>query len=171
MSEPSSAPWIIRPATMADRAALTELFGMGDEHHREALSGRFRLPQGPVRDDGLLADWLNHSDGAILLAEADGRAVGLLHVWLRRTPDIPILVPRRYAEIDNIAVDAAYRGRGIGRALMEAAERWALERGASEDELTVWEFNHGAFAFYKELGYATISRRMARPLIAPDGEA
>ncbi|HHX65011.1 MAG TPA: GNAT family N-acetyltransferase [Chloroflexi bacterium] len=109
-------------------------------------------------------------DGVILLAEVENKAVGLLHAWLRHTLDIPIFVPRRYVEIDNIAVRPDWRGRGIGRALMEAAESWARTRGAKSVELTVWEFNVGARAFYEELGYRTVNRRMARPLDASNSK-
>jgi GNAT superfamily N-acetyltransferase len=49
---------------------------------------------------------------------------------------------------------------GIGQALLRRAERWAAERGASELELTVWEFNQDAIAFYEKLGYVTERRTM-----------
>jgi ribosomal protein S18 acetylase RimI-like enzyme len=47
---------------------------------------------------------------------------------------------------------------------MAAAERWAAERGLSEIELSVWEFNQSALAFYQELGYVTERRKMRRVL-------
>ena len=45
---------------------------------------------------------------------------------------------------------------------MATAERWAAERGLHEIELSVWEFNQGAIAFYTELGYVTERRKMRR---------
>jgi GNAT superfamily N-acetyltransferase len=36
---------------------------------------------------------------------------------------------------------------------MERAHRWALDKGVSEVELSVWDFNEGAIAFYENLGY------------------
>jgi GNAT superfamily N-acetyltransferase len=78
---------------------------------------------------------------------------------------VPILVPRRYAVIDNIIVRAERRGHGIGLALMEAAETWALSLGAEMVELTVYLFNRRAIRFYEELGYSTLSQRMIKPLV------
>jgi GNAT superfamily N-acetyltransferase len=57
----------------------------------------------------------------------------------------------------------------MGKALMERAERWALERGVSEVELSVWEFNLDAIEFYRELGYATSKRVMHRELTPGEG--
>jgi ribosomal protein S18 acetylase RimI-like enzyme len=47
---------------------------------------------------------------------------------------------------------------------MEAAQEWARQRGARRVQLTVWEFNEGAIAFYESLGYETYSRNMWKSL-------
>jgi ribosomal protein S18 acetylase RimI-like enzyme len=69
-------------------------------------------------------------------------------------------MPRRWAAIDNIVVQADQRGRGIGRLLMAAAQDWAKARGLYEVELTVFEFNDAARHLYENLGYRTLTRRM-----------
>jgi ribosomal protein S18 acetylase RimI-like enzyme len=83
---------------------------------------------------------------------------------LRDASPIPVLVPRRFAIVDSLAVRAAFRRRGVGQKLMAAVEEWAADRGVSDIELNVFEFNGAAIAFYERLGYATRSRRMARTL-------
>jgi len=70
--------------------------------------------------------------------------------------------PRAYVNL--LAVDAAAEGRGVGRALMEHAERWARERGCLEVCLDVFAGNAGATAFYERLGYRPDHVRMAKPL-------
>jgi ribosomal protein S18 acetylase RimI-like enzyme len=47
---------------------------------------------------------------------------------------------------------------------MDAAQEWAIARGATAIELNVYEFNEAAQAFYRQLGYATLSRRMIKNL-------
>jgi ribosomal protein S18 acetylase RimI-like enzyme len=89
---------------------------------------------------------------------------GFVHVLIHKTPDVPLFVPRRFAMVNNLAVHSDRRGRGIGRALMDAAHAWILEQGVVEVELGVWEFNEGARRFYEGLGYETIQRRMGKRL-------
>jgi RimJ/RimL family protein N-acetyltransferase len=45
------------------------------------------------------------------------------------------------------------RRRGIGRALLEAAECWAGEVGVTKLELHVFPHNEGALALYERAGY------------------
>jgi ribosomal protein S18 acetylase RimI-like enzyme len=53
-----------------------------------------------------------------------------------------------------LAVDAAQRGRGLGRQLMEACEEWVRSRGIRKIQLMVRAANQVAVGFYEHLGYA-----------------
>jgi diamine N-acetyltransferase len=66
--------------------------------------------------------------------------------------------------VDSLVVRKQKRRSGAGRALMRAAEDWAASQGASSLDLTVYEFNQTAIAFYRRLGYQNLSRRLTRPL-------
>lgn len=70
-------------------------------------------------------------------------------------PHIPILLPRRVAVVENLAVGERFR---------RAAQRWAEELGTTEIELNVCEFNQAAISFYPSLGYTTSSRRTGKRL-------
>jgi GNAT superfamily N-acetyltransferase len=63
-----------------------------------------------------------------------------------------------------MAVGPDFRGRGIGRALLDAIVDWAREHGIDAMELTVFEFNAGARKLYERAGYATMYRRMRKEL-------
>jgi ribosomal protein S18 acetylase RimI-like enzyme len=154
----------IREAEASDYDALCALFDEVDSLHRTHLPHIFQEPDGPARDKALILGLLQDEAVGLFVAEVDHRLVGLIFVFVREPPEIPILVPRRYALIDNIVVKEVFRRSGIGRALMEKAQRWALAQGADSVELSVWEFNHGAIAFYQTLGYETCSRRMSKRL-------
>jgi ribosomal protein S18 acetylase RimI-like enzyme len=56
--------------------------------------------------------------------------------------------------INYLAVDPARRGQGIGRALMEHAERDLSALGCPKLNLQVRRGNPAALAFYERLGYA-----------------
>ncbi len=154
----------IRPATSADYDGLCAVLDEVDAMHREAMPRVFRNPEGPARAreyiDGLLAD----ENVGLFVAEVGGRVVGMVHVLVREAPPIPIMVPRRFAVVDTLAVAGECRRAGIGRALMAEAERWAITHGAQDIELQVYEFNQGAQGLYRAIGYDTLTRRMAKPL-------
>jgi ribosomal protein S18 acetylase RimI-like enzyme len=64
-----------------------------------------------------------------------------------------------------LAIDLAWRGRGIGRALMNAAEEWLKARGCPKIQLMVRGDNLAAKAFYAAMGYevqdvVTIGKRL-----------
>lgn len=158
-------PFTVRPATEADFTALDPIFDEGDAHHREALPGRFQAAAGPPRPRAYLQDLIADDHAALLVAaDDDGAVLGFIVCYLHESPPYPIIVPRRYAVVNNIAVTTAARRRGVGRALMAAAHEWARSVGATEVELNVYAFNTGALRFYEELGYAVVSMKLSRPL-------
>jgi ribosomal protein S18 acetylase RimI-like enzyme len=57
-----------------------------------------------------------------------------------------------------VAVAPASRGRGIGRALVEAAESWLRRHGVVKVQLMVRETNDSVAAFYRRLGYDPMPR-------------
>jgi len=154
----------IRPATADDYDQLCEIISEVDALHRDHLSDIFRQPDGPARERdytlGLLAD----ENVGLFIAEAGGELVGFVQVLLRDSPSSPFVRPRRFALVDALGVCQGHRRVGIGRTLMEEAERWARVKGATAIELNVWEFNVGALAFYDKLGYKTRNRRMDKAL-------
>ena len=160
----------IREAAERDYQSLCLIIGEVDGMHRDALPEWFRAPDGPSRQRGYIRDLIRAPDVGLFVAETAGDLVGFVHVVLRDTPDISILVPRRYAVIDNLVVKHGSRQQGIGRALMGRAEAWARARGASSMELTVYAFNQAAQRFYRELGYTVLSHKMTKPLEAGQSE-
>lgn len=154
----------IREASDQDYEGLCEVFAEVDALHREALPHLFREPDGPARAREYISSIIADENAAIFVAESDNQIIGFVHICLREPPDIPIMVPRHYASINDLAVRRRFRRSGIGRSLIERAHQWARDKGVTQVELTVWEFNKEAIAFYEKLGYKTASRRMSRSL-------
>jgi GNAT superfamily N-acetyltransferase len=59
----------------------------------------------------------------------------------------------RLAFLQELFVDEAVRGGGVGRALIEAFDRWAREHGAVVEALGT--SRPPAMAFYERLGFVT----------------
>lgn len=83
--------------------------------------------------------------------EQDGRVVG--NVTLSR----PTGHAHRW-QLSNVAVLDAYRGRGIGRSLVEAAVDAVLQRGGQTAYLYVREDNPAAVHLYKSIGFVAVDR-------------
>jgi GNAT superfamily N-acetyltransferase len=64
--------------------------------------------------------------------------------------------------VTALVVEASSRGCGIGRALMEAAERWTAEQGCVLIEVTSNQRRVDAHRFYEKLGYERTSFRFSR---------
>ncbi len=66
-------------------------------------------------------------------------------------------------------VDTAAERRGVGAALVAAAEDWASQRGLARITLETGAANLGARRFYAALGYADEDVRLSKPVVASNG--
>jgi len=57
-----------------------------------------------------------------------------------------------------VAVAPSHRNKGVGRALVKAAEEWLTMRGVPKAHLMLREHNWDAAAFYARLGYEPMPR-------------
>lgn len=72
----------------------------------------------------------------------------------------------RHAHIFVLYVAPEYRRRGIGTALMQYVENWAIQRGDRQIGLQVFQSNKPALNLYDRLGYQTQSLWMVKFLNA-----
>jgi [ribosomal protein S18]-alanine N-acetyltransferase len=63
------------------------------------------------------------------------------------------------AELGDIAVEEAWRGRGIGRQLLDTVINTMAARGVRELYLEVRVGNHGAQRLYERFGFVRVGRR------------
>lgn len=114
--------------------------------------------------------WPEHA----MRAELEGAHTYYLVVVDDARPDVAVAYAGLLApsgsgqgDIQTIAVDAAARGRGLGRALMHALIDEARRRGATELFLEVRADNPVARTLYESLGFTEIGVR--RGYYQPDG--
>jgi GNAT superfamily N-acetyltransferase len=90
-------------------------------------------------------------------AEVDGQVVGLVGAG-----------PGEFsgaAALTSLWVDPRFRGLGVGSALIDAVEAWALGQGLSQVLLWVTETNHVAERLYERRGF---TRTGAEQSVRPD---
>jgi ribosomal protein S18 acetylase RimI-like enzyme len=92
----------------------------------------------------------------LFAVEAEGRRVGT--VWFAER----VLDGRTVAYLYEIEIDEAERGRGYGRAAMEAFEQEAARRGLRELELNVFGGNDAARSLYRSMGWRETAVHMAK---------
>ena len=66
-----------------------------------------------------------------------------------------------------VAAEPERRGRGIGRAVVDAGERWLRERGVAKVQLMVRETNTAVVSFYDRLGYEDMPRVLMSKWLKP----
>jgi len=150
----------IRQATERDYEELSKIYAEGDALHSKALPQVFREAEGPARTRESITSLISDENAALFVAEYKGQIVGLVHVYIRESPTVPIMVQRRYAYVGDLAVTTEFRRHGVGQALMNEAQRWAMQKKVSQLELTVWDFNEEAITFFKGLGYTMARHQM-----------
>jgi ribosomal protein S18 acetylase RimI-like enzyme len=154
----------VREAISRDTESIYSVFSETELLHRNSHPEIFRSSKKPHAVFDYLRDSILDPSAAIFLAENNEEILGAIHCRIQSSTENPILVPRKYALIENIAVASDHRRRGIGEALMKRAEQWAKSLGAVSIELTVWEFNQTAKDFYYQLDYRPIRQRMSKEL-------
>lgn len=129
-------PVTLRPATAADADRIAALFN--DEGYPAAASAIVaRLER------------FTAGAGQVVVADDAGEILGFVavHVMPRFEHDDTI------ARVLALVVDAGARGRGVGHALMEAAERIARDSGSAFIEVTAAHHRPEARQLYESLGY------------------
>jgi GNAT superfamily N-acetyltransferase len=151
--------WKIRPARPGDGAGLASLHLAGGNDYLELDPTRFRIPD----EDGL-AEWLDgdlESSGGswiCFVAEEDGRIVGQAEARLRQPMEsaryqVITALGQVRGEVNSLGVLKSHRRQGIGRALIEHAERWLADRGATVIELDTLATSLESVPFYEAIAY------------------
>ena len=91
--------------------------------------------------------------GRVFVLEDDGRVVGFVSVWARLKVNGLINEEAEVAYVSDLIVIAAYRGRGLGRALLQRAEDYAVAQGATTLNIGVLAENTGARRLYNDFGF------------------
>ncbi|MBQ6513970.1 MAG: GNAT family N-acetyltransferase [Clostridia bacterium] len=141
----------VRRAETRDIPAILDLLVQVDMVHH---NGRPDLFKGPATKYGaeelerILAD---EETPVFVCEDEQGRVRGHGFCMMQHSGG-RLLEEHTTVYIDDICVDEAARGQGVGRVLYNHILAFAREKGAYNVTLNVWTCNPGAMAFYEKLG-------------------
>ena len=122
---------------------------LGDAHVIAGLCSQLGYPTTGPPSVARLTAVVRSSGHAVLVAcLSDGLVVGWVHVFLALRVE-----SNTFAELGGLVVAEAHRGRGIGRALLVAAEEWGVEQGVFKLRVRTRSGRMEARAFYERLGF------------------
>jgi GNAT superfamily N-acetyltransferase len=104
----------------------------------------------------LMAD----DNNLVLVAVEKGRVVG--HVIAQVKKSSPAFKREKFGFIDEMAVRASYRRRGVGAKLLAKILDWFRERGIDMIELDVAAANEVGYPFWKKHGFKAYLHRLYR---------
>ncbi len=137
----------VRPATEADVVRILDLLSQLFERD---------LTDEPARATSLRR-MLGSDRGAVLVAVDDGTVHGVITV----SCNLAVRFDTAYAQIEELVVDDAARGKRAGAALVRAAMHEARARGCEEMGLYPRETTRG---FYEGLGFQYVGVELRQRL-------
>lgn len=103
-----------------------------------------------IERDVFEREYITDNRNVLVAVDSDfGNVVGSTFVELQQD----YVRPSKIAYITYVAVDEAYRKRGVGKQLIQKVEELCEEWNCSAIELTSANFRVGAHEFYKRLGF------------------
>ncbi len=150
----------IRPATPGDSGWITalapRLHEFGPPPWREVAS------MDAAVQAGLARELENPTPGSAIFAAVDSGGDPLGFVSLRTDRDYFSGAP--VGHVVDLVVARAGEGRGVGRALLGASERWGEDAGHPWLTLHVFAGNDRARRLYEQIGFVAEWTRMLKPL-------
>ena len=142
----------VRRAEIKDIEKILDLLIQVDMVHH---NGRPDIFKGPVTKytGEQLEDIIKDDNRPVFVCvDDDDKVLGHAFCIHQQIQDHKHLTDIKTLYIDDICVDEAARGKGVGRMLYEYVKEYAKEKGFYNITLNVWECNPTAIKFYESMG-------------------
>ncbi len=140
----------VRPATAEDAAAICEIYNQGIEDRLATLETELRTPE--ERRQWLAARSERHP---VIVAEPAEPAKPGVIAWGSLNVFNARPAYRHVADF-SVYVERAWRGKGVGRVLLDRLVELGRELGYHKLVLSAFPFNTAGVALYERLGFRTV---------------
>ena len=126
-----------------------------------------RMPSGEDIADEYVVEMLNRCrqcDGQVLVADVDGEIAGYVTILNRVQSDDLDDGNIEFGLVADLVVRKAFRGSGLGKKLMAAAEQYARDDDVRWLRISVMAANRGATELYSALGFDEIYIELEKDL-------
>ena len=96
----------------------------------------------------------------VLLAVDGEKVLGYVLLRVQERAENAFSPPRRFVELEHVAVDPASRKRGVASALVDEVFSVAQSLGLGDLELSVWDFNNDARRLFQKMGFTPCRHRL-----------
>ena len=150
---------MVRLATINDLERVNELREQVNALHVNSRPDHFKGGWNEELQNHAKA-FLEAENKDILVAERNGVICGMACVDYIDLPENPYRFARKFCRVGEFCVDKSFQRQGVATELVEFMKKHAKEKGFSQIELDVWEFNPEAKEFYEAVGFSCIRRYM-----------
>jgi ribosomal protein S18 acetylase RimI-like enzyme len=131
----------LNPTDAATLLVLLDMYAQDPMGGSEALDEHVKAR--------LCTDLANHPGAVSWIAYVDQKPAGLLNAFMGYST----FKARPLMNVHDIAVDPTFRGQGVGQALLNALETYAVQSGCCKLTLEVLSGNHVAKRSYQHFGF------------------
>ena len=154
----------IRKAKEGDYSAANNLYHVTYDMYHEKIPSFYKKQPSQTLPKGTYLNMIHGNESLVFVAEADKNVVGLLYAEIEKEEGDKWVYPRKRVRIEEIAVLPEFSRKGIGKRLLQEAEKWAKKKKISDLILLTYAFNEGAIRFYETHGYEPYSIEMNKKI-------
>ncbi len=154
---------MVRIATMEDLKRVNELREQVNSLHVNGRPDHFRAGWNEELQNHA-KEMIEAENKDILVAERNSVICGMACVDYIDLPENPYRFARHFYHVSEFGVDKKFQRQGVAKELVNFMKEHAKEKGFSQIELDVWEFNPEAREFYEVVGFQCIKRYMEMKL-------
>lgn len=143
----------IRVANETDVPSIVRVWVRYMDFHKIRDPQYTITPDAADKQAAFMTKLLASKDALLIVAEKAGCVAGFCVAEIQSRP--PIFKDRLFGNVIDLAVDEAYRRRGLGEAMFRKVQEWLRERGIRRMDIRVVAANEVARSFWTKMGFKT----------------